>query len=179
MPSEILPPETEAPMNAVVGHRKVVGFTRYDVAEDGRIISHVKGKPHALTPIRRGKYRGFTLLNDQGQPVAVYQHRFVCEAFHGPCPVGMECRHLDGDRENNAPSNLAWGTRAENHRDKAAHGTSPQGERHPMAKLDAAKVKALRARRQEGISFAALAEEFGVTPMTAHRAVTGKNWSHV
>ena len=41
-------------------------------------------------------------------------HRAVCEAFHGPCPVGLETLHLDEDGLNNRPENLRWGTRKEN-----------------------------------------------------------------
>jgi hypothetical protein len=40
----------------------------------------------------------------------------ICEAFHGPRPSPlMQCMHLDEDSTNNKPSNLAWGTRVENH----------------------------------------------------------------
>ena len=41
-------------------------------------------------------------------------HRLVCEAFHGPCPPGMEVLHLDENGLNNRPENLRWGTRKEN-----------------------------------------------------------------
>lgn len=47
----------------------------------------------------------------------------VCEAFHGLRPEGMEVRHLDGNSQNDAASNLAWGTRSENIRDAVRHGT--------------------------------------------------------
>ncbi len=38
----------------------------------------------------------------------------VCLAFHGP----PEVRHLNGNRQDNRPGNLAWGSRRENERDK-------------------------------------------------------------
>lgn len=39
----------------------------------------------------------------------------ICEAFNGPRPSPIhECMHLDEDSLNNIPSNLAWGTKAEN-----------------------------------------------------------------
>jgi hypothetical protein len=47
----------------------------------------------------------------------------VAEAFHGPRPVGLEVRHLDGDSLNNAASNLRYGTRTENLLDAVEHGT--------------------------------------------------------
>lgn len=37
-------------------------------------------------------------------------HRLICCAFHGPCTTGMVSRHLDGNRSNNLPNNLRWGT---------------------------------------------------------------------
>lgn len=41
--------------------------------------------------------------------------RVVCEAFHGPAPVGKNVvLHLDEDSFNNLPDNLAWGTQREN-----------------------------------------------------------------
>lgn len=46
----------------------------------------------------------------------------VLRAFVGEPPAGHECRHLDGDRQNNALDNLAWGTRAENVADTIRHG---------------------------------------------------------
>ena len=41
--------------------------------------------------------------------------RLICEAFVGPPPfAGAVCMHLDENSRNNAASNLAWGTQAEN-----------------------------------------------------------------
>ena len=44
------------------------------------------------------------------------------EAFAGPCPGGLEIRHLDGDAANNRLSNLAYGTSSENGYDITRHG---------------------------------------------------------
>ena len=44
-------------------------------------------------------------------------HSLVALAFLGPRPPGAEIRHLDDDKHNNAPSNLAYGTPAQNRRD--------------------------------------------------------------
>lgn len=57
-------------------------------------------------------------------------HRLVAEAYHGPCPDGQQCRHLDGDPANNHFSNLAWGTPAQNAEDRKRHGTEYGGPRH-------------------------------------------------
>jgi hypothetical protein len=51
-------------------------------------------------------------------------HCAVLEAFVGPCPPGKECRHLDGNGQNNKLQNLKWGTRLENVQDSIKHGTN-------------------------------------------------------
>jgi hypothetical protein len=65
-------------------------------------------------------------------------HKIVMEAFVGPCPEGLEVRHLDGNPGNNcwapgseeetvaAGGNLIYGTHTENIRDKKRHGTEWQ-----------------------------------------------------
>lgn len=52
-------------------------------------------------------------------------HILVCEAWHGPCPEGLECRHLDDDKDNATPANLRWGTRSENMHDRIRNGIDP------------------------------------------------------
>lgn len=51
-------------------------------------------------------------------------HRLVAEAFHGPSDL-PHVRHLDSDKLNNTPSNLAWGTAAENIHDNVVRGVIP------------------------------------------------------
>lgn len=54
---------------------------------------------------------------------------------------------------------------------------SQAGERHPLARLTADDVRAIRAR--EGASVAALAAEFGVTKSNVYRIRAGKSWRHL
>lgn len=63
-------------------------------------------------------------------------HRLVCMAFHGMPPhPSMQVRHLDGNPNNNAATNLAWGTQIENWQDREAHGRGCKGEKHHAAKF--------------------------------------------
>lgn len=64
------------------------------------------------------------LHNGSGKATNRYVHRLVMESFVGPCPAGLEVRHLDGDPSNNRIGNLKYGTRSENVRDSIAHGTN-------------------------------------------------------
>lgn len=52
-----------------------------------------------------------------------YCHVLVLHAFHGPCPIGMEGCHNDGDIKNWRLDNLRWDTRSANIADSIRHGT--------------------------------------------------------
>jgi hypothetical protein len=108
-----------------------------------------------------------------------YVHRLVCEAYHGACPEGMHCRHLDGRRSNNVPSNLCWGTKAENEADKRRHGTLLQGASVGGAVLTDAIVKEARERAARGEIPLDLAAEYGVNAHTLTDAIMGRKWKHL
>lgn len=107
-----------------------------------------------------------------------YVHRIICGIFQGPPPSDQHVvRHLDGDMMNNTFNNLVWGTPKENSADMVAHGTTLVGERNPMARLTSKGVAEMRRIRSEtGDSYYKIAGRFGVSTMTAFRAITGKAW---
>lgn len=100
-------------------HIPFPGTEGYLVSDLGRV--RAKGKNnHAeqnvliytgktLTPTLRD---GYPRVRVNGKNYTV--HRLVAAAFLGPCPEGMEVRHLDGNRLNNRADNLAYGTHREN-----------------------------------------------------------------
>ncbi|WP_180768758.1 HNH endonuclease signature motif containing protein, partial [Vibrio parahaemolyticus] len=51
-------------------------------------------------------------------------HELVALTFIGERPKGQVTRHLDGDKLNNRPGNLMYGTEKENQSDRLMHGTS-------------------------------------------------------
>lgn len=106
-------------------------------------------------------------------------HHIVLNTFVGPRSTGQETRHLDGDRTNNALSNLEWGTRLVNNRDKYGHGTMPVGERHHQAKLTEEDVRAIRRRLNAGETSVAIAADYGVAWPTIDAIYRGESWTHV
>ena len=56
-------------------------------------------------------------------------------------------------------------------------GTIGQG--NPRAILTDAKVRLLRTRRAQGLTYRQLAAEFGISDVSAWAAVNGKTWQHV
>ena len=123
-----------------------------------------------------------------GLPKRFKVHRLVCETFHGPCPEGQECAHLDGDKANNNEANLAWATRIENMSHNVLHGKCAgnrgrfnglYGERHPSSKLTAELVGEIRRMSAEGRSQRYLASAFGVNRASIHDIVRRKTWQTV
>jgi hypothetical protein len=70
--------------------------------------------PKYRRKLRPGKIKSGHLIVVLGRQNVRQLHRLVLEAFRGPCPRGMETRHLDDDKLNNRIENLVWGTRSEN-----------------------------------------------------------------
>src|SRR5262245_3175163 len=111
-------------------------FSGYLFRSDGEVISMARLKGRALRGgVDKDGYRKFVLIDDSGKRRHVRRASMICEAFHGPRPIGMTVRHLDGSRTDDAASNLAWGTQKENIGDKYRHGTIRLGEDHPASKL--------------------------------------------
>lgn len=151
------------------------------VSRDGRIATTYGKEPRLLTPQRRGRYVTVPApRRSDGKLQNVEVHALVCEAFHGPCPDGMQTRHLDGDGLNNHADNLAWGTPIENEADKVRHGREPRGERNGFAKLTVDAVRAIRAvHASEGLTYQQLGERFHIHRQTAYRVVRGLLWAHI
>lgn len=152
-------------------------FDDYLVSTQGRVKSLKFGKERILKPILSNK--GYLRVTLFGPPRHTFNiHSLVLHAFAGPRPKGMECRHLDGNKQNNAISNLAWGTSAENKADQLRHGTSNHGERSVYAKLSAYDVRHLRELYATGLyTQCQLAEVFEVSDSQVARIVLGRQWT--
>lgn len=107
-------------------------------------------------------------------------HILACTLWHGVRPEGMLAAH--GPCHNPRCFNgahLSWETHSENQRDRVRDQTSPRGEGHANAKLTEEIVRAIRARRLDGVSVSDLAVEFGVTRGTANNIVYRRSWKHI
>lgn len=118
-------------------------------------------------------------LRRNGKTVLRGVHVFVAMAFHGLCPEGMECRHLDGDRTNCRASNLCWGTQKENADDKRLHGTHVEGVKHYRAVLTEEQVMEILALLDDDAAHSAIAPRFGVSVPTISSIAAGQSWKHL
>jgi hypothetical protein len=132
-------------------------------------------------------------LHKDDDAIMPYVHSLELTAFIGPRPPGMECRHLNGDPQDNRLINLTWGTRQENANDKMRHGTQAKGDSHyartqpwRVARGDCQgcvkltkwniliDIPILSAR---GWPQRWIAKEFSVHYSTIHAVFTGKTWA--
>lgn len=173
-----------------VAFKPIAGFPGYVVGDDGSVwSSHRRSshRPPGWYPVRVRSPDDFSRYcrvniraeGGKGRPKVHYLHHLVLNAFVGPCPDGMECRHHDGKTTNNRLSNLSWGTKSENAEDRRRHGTMPLGSRHPNAKLDELKVRQVKKLLAAGWTHQSIADRFGVTPSIIGRIARGKGWVHV
>ncbi len=146
----------------------------YEVSDQGR----VRSRERLLRPSRQK--RGHMLAH-LGSSAQRYVHRLVLEAFVGPAPKGMECRHLNGDPADNRLENLAWGTRFENFADRTRLGehNAPRGTLQPHAVLNEDKVRMIRREAAQGRTQAKIGAEFGVGQSHVSMIVHRKLWGWV
>jgi hypothetical protein len=173
-----------------IEYRKIEGFPGYRVGSDGSVQSRLcPGHPNRTAPwhtlkmsVSTSGYKSLTVYYRRDGilfKLRRYLHAMVCEAFHGPCPPGMQCRHLNGDRMDNRPGNLAWGTRMENAADRERHGHTPKGSLVGSSKLTEDVVLEMRRLSAQGMSFCELSRKFGISRPTATKAVKGFTWKCV
>lgn len=116
--------------------RPVPGYEGlYDVSDQGRIRRNPAARRQGARPGRilrlsansaTAPHQWVALYRD-GAGVKVYVHRAVAAAFLPPSDAPV-VRHLDDDPTNNVPSNLAWGTQADNVHDMVRAGRARGGK---------------------------------------------------
>ena len=155
--------------------RPIPGHSPYYAGSDGGIYRSGR----RLSQRSNGKGYMRVSLSVEGVTTTRYSHRLICAAWNGPPPIGMECRHLDGDRGNNRPGNLCWSTKKDNEGDKVKHGTLLVGERSSSARLSAADVLRCRQIASSGSSVTDIARRFGVTQQHMSDILNGRSWAHL
>jgi hypothetical protein len=80
------------------------------------------------------------------------------------------------------PDHLRIGTPHDDVADKVSKDRQARGERHGRAKLNPVKVQEILVLYQRGVrgrGCEALAQQFGVSPKTVWRILSGRSWRHV
>lgn len=160
--------------------KDVVGYEGYyKVSNLGRVKSltrkiYLVRKGKTIEQVRKGKLN--TLRKDKLDYMRVklskggitklkLAHRLVCEAFHGPAPVGKNCvNHINSNRSDNNKKNLIWCSHAENMKHAGVYGKVLKGGSNPHAK---------RVRNCRGEVFESITEAAKAYNMKSMTGITG------
>ena len=163
--------------------RECPSYPGYFADGNGNVYSdrsrHGRARIHQLKSASNVEGYLICSLMVNGIQKTVPVHTIVLDAFVGPRPPRMECRHKDGTRKNNRLDNLCWGTKTENQRDRIVHGTDSRGARCGNAKLTWEQVRQIRHKYKwyvPGFTQKDLAKKFGVGKATICRIVHNKRW---
>lgn len=171
-------------------YRPIPNFPGYIAGNDGTIWTcRERGgprqwrlgsswKPMRLTVGPAG-YKRIRVTDATAKCRCRFVHLLVLYAFKGPCPEGLQGRHLNGNRLDCRADNLAWGTVQENHDDKQRHGTTARGERDGNSKLTETDVREIRRLASQGVFLKEIARRFDISDINATCVVRGDTWAHI
>lgn len=187
---------------SVVEWRDVVGFEElFSVSSDGRVFSKRSSKELKLHKNKRGYINVATRVGGKyGIAYCFKVHRLVAEAFleQPSAELVEECaankvgkvivRHLDGNKENNHYSNLAWGT----YKDNMDDWLNSEGYDEAISKRSGV-LNAASVLTEELVHFIrqnykprcrnwgtrAIAEKLGIHHSTVSRVLTGARYGSV
>jgi hypothetical protein len=121
-------------------------YGSYQVSNHG----NVKGqKGQLMKPSTNNGYKQ-VVIHDNGKK-KMFVHRMVLLVFVGECPEGMECDHIDRNKENNHIDNLKWVTKYENMMNRSVTRTDIEETDPRLRQNIMLKEINTKARRAKGI----------------------------
>jgi hypothetical protein len=105
-------------------------------------------------------------------------HRASYEVWVGPIPDGLFVCHTCDNPPCIEPSHLFLGTADDNMQDKTQKMRGSYGEGVNTAKLRESDLIDIKYLRDAGLTFAKIAERYGVHWKTISRALNGRTWKH-
>ena len=172
------------------GSKPVPGFLDYRVSKTGVVYSRKIygskigriGPWWALKPKTGKNFKGHLyvdLFRVVGRSERFFVHCLVLTAFVGPCPKGMESRHLNDVPGDNRLENLKWGTRKENVQDALRNGKLPCGEKRKEAKSTDDEIREIRRLYKEGWLQSDIADKFGLRRQKINKIIKGQIWGRI
>jgi hypothetical protein len=178
-------------MNSEIIWKPVVGYEGfYEISSVGGLVKSLVRPNRKKESIlkhkiqKRSKHHYVRLLRNDKTQIKKYIHTLVLEAFGCVRPLGLECRHLDGNPANNNFDNLKWGTHQENMQDSIKHGTfkNPfvKGSKHPLSVLNEEQVIEIKALlKNKKVKQREIAKKYNTVETNISNIKHGRSWNHV
>lgn len=163
--------------------KNITGYeSLYQVSNYGKVKRFYKNKRNRnksfliLKPGKDNKGYSRVTLCKGGIKKSYHIYRLVLETFVGPCPLGTEGCHNNGDKENDFIGNLRWDTRKANILDSVRHGTHFN---YRNTKLKDNQIIMIRHLHSRGISTKELSIRFRVGVNAIYSIINCKTWKHI
>jgi hypothetical protein len=131
--------------------KQIKDWPGYSICKNGDVISSRFSIDKILkTGIDRSGYLSVT-LSKKNHTKKRRIHVMMAETFIGVRPIGMQIRHLDGNKFNNNIDNLKYGTAKENGQDQVRLGKTPIGGTKNNSKLSPHHVRIIRKMYSDGL----------------------------
>ena len=174
----------------------VSGFPGYHINRTGQVWSaHRKGRIPRCARSRWLDQKDWTVRQPwcdpegylhhtlvrggKGDRQRIALHILVAAAFLGPRPDGLVVAHLDGDKSNNCPQNLAYVSQRENIEHKREHGTMLCGDRSHLSRMTDRQCLRMLDCLDVGYSRREVAGAFGVSVAHVAALKTGRIRKHL
>lgn len=126
------------------------GFDNYLCSEEGEIYSLLTNKIMKTHNDKDG-YQCLRMTVEKGKAVTVKAHRLIAQTFLPNPENKPQVNHKDGNKMNNAVSNLEWCTNKENQKHAIKTGLkNDSGVNNSRASCDKEKLKEIRKLIEEG-----------------------------
>lgn len=150
----------------------------YTINDNGEIFSDISGK---MKTRNKGntEYQIINFMTQEGKKKTYRVHRLVMMAFK---PIedmdNLEVNHMDGDKKNNALSNLEWCSASENqkHAFRIDLQRARKGEKSNFSKLTQADIEKIFELRKLGWLQKDIADQIGCTRSNISYILNHKTW---
>lgn len=154
-------------------------FEKYEITCAGKIINKELNREVSQRQSDFG-YRVVCLSDVNNKPCHVKVHRLVASRWVSTHDENLEVNHIDGNKANNAYTNLEWVTSRENKRHGWDTGLyTHKGDKHYLAKLTDEDVVKICQMLSDGSRVKEVAEIFNTTKDVLNNIKSGRSWQHI
>ena len=154
--------------------------TKIKLRGSGNVGGWTHGAPRLMSPHSdRYGYPRVRMMHETRKAKPYLVSRAVAAAFYGDMPSGLQTAHLNGNKADNRPNNLAYVTAQTNIDHRELHGTTARGDLSPHSKWSDEFWCKIIAQVHSGISVKSIVETYGVGMSTVYVVLSGRSRKHL